>query len=75
MCGHVPGKELGVVLDKMIKAQTTEREKTETQVFSVYISIASVKENLVLFSAQFLSLSASAAYNARPCKQKTNLFA
>lgn len=72
-CCYVPGKELGVVLCKMMKAQTTEREKTETHVFSVYISIASVKDNLVLFSAQFLSLSASAAYNARPCEHITSL--
>jgi hypothetical protein len=51
-----------------MKAQTTESEKTDTQVFSVYISIASVKENLVRSSAQFRSRSASAAYNALPCK-------
>lgn len=51
----------------MMKAQTTEREKTDTHVFSVYISIASVKENWVLFSAQLQILSASAAYSAFPC--------
>lgn len=49
-----------------MNAQTTESENTETQVFSVYISMASVKENRVLLSAQFLILSASAAYNALP---------
>lgn len=54
-------------LESMMKAQTTEREKTETHVFSVYISIASVKENRVLFSAQLRILSASAAYSAFPC--------
>jgi hypothetical protein len=53
----------------MMKAQTTEREKTDTHVFSVYISIASVKENRVLFSAQLRILSASAAYSALPCIQ------
>ena len=50
-----------------MKAQTTESENTDTQVFSVYISIASVKENRVRFSAQLRSRSASAAYNALPC--------
>lgn len=62
---HVPGKVLPE-LDRIIKAQTTEREKTETHVFSVYISMASVIENLVRFSAQFLNRSASAAYRALP---------
>lgn len=57
---QVPGSVL-LVLDKMMKAQTTESEKTETHVFSVYISIASVNEKRVRLSAQFLSLSASAA--------------
>jgi hypothetical protein len=51
-----------------MNAQTTESEKTDTQVFSVYISIASVKENWARFSAQFRIRSASAAYNALPCK-------
>lgn len=50
-----------------MKAQTTESENTDTQVFSVYISIASVKENRVRFSAQLRSRSASAAYKALPC--------
>lgn len=62
----MPGNVLLVVLESMMKAQTTEREKTETQVFSVYISIASVNEKRVRLSAQLRSLSASAAYNARP---------
>ena len=62
---QVPGNELPV-LDRMMKAQTTDREKTETQVFSVYISIASVIEKRVRSSAQFLIRSASAAYNALP---------
>lgn len=57
---QVPGSVL-LVLDKMMKAQTTESEKTETHVFSVYISMASVNENRVLLSAQLRSLSASAA--------------
>lgn len=57
---QVPGSVL-LVLDKMMKAQTTESEKTETHVFSVYISIASVNEKRVRLSAQFRSLSASAA--------------
>ena len=62
---QVPGNELPV-LDRMMKAQTTDREKTETQVFSVYISIASVIGKRVRSSAQFLIRSASAAYNALP---------
>ena len=62
---QVPGRVLFVV-ERMMKAQTTEREKTDTQVFSVYISIASVKEKRVRFSAQFRILSASAAYKALP---------
>lgn len=62
---QVPGNVL-LVLDRIMKAQTTESEKTDTQVFSVYISIASVKENRVRFSAQFRRRSASAAYNALP---------
>lgn len=57
---QVPGIVL-VVLDKMMKAQTTESEKTDTQVFSVYISMASVNEKRVRLSAQLRSLSASAA--------------
>lgn len=65
--GQVPGNELPV-LERMMKAQTTESEKTDTQVFSVYISIASVKENRVRFSAQLRIRSASAAYSALPCK-------
>lgn len=63
---QVPGRVLFVV-ERIMKAQTTEREKTDTQVFSVYISIASVKEKRVRFSAQFRILSASAAYRALPC--------
>lgn len=55
------------VLERMMNAQTTESEKTDTHVFSVYISIASVNEKRVRLSAQFLILSASAAYNALPC--------
>ena len=66
MNSQVPGNVVLVVLESIMKAQTTESEKTETQVFSVYISMASVKEKRVLFSAQFLSLSASAAYKALP---------
>jgi hypothetical protein len=50
-----------------MNAQTTESENTETQVFSVYISIASVKEKRALLSAQLRILSASAAYTALPC--------
>jgi hypothetical protein len=41
---QVPGNVLPV-LERIMNAQTTESEKTDTQVFSVYISIASVKEN------------------------------
>lgn len=63
---QVPGNVL-LVLERIMKAQTTESENTDTQVFSVYISIASVNENLVRFSAQFRIRSASAAYNALPC--------
>jgi hypothetical protein len=44
-----------------MKAHTTERENTETHVFSVYISMASVKENCARLSAQLRILSASAA--------------
>ena len=62
----MPGKLL-LVLDRMMKAHTTESEKTDNHVFSVYISIASVKENRVRFSAQLRIRSASAAYNALPC--------
>lgn len=57
---QVPGKLL-VVLERIMKAHTTDSEKTDIQVFSVYISIASVKEHRVLFSAQLRSRSASAA--------------
>jgi len=64
---QVPGNVLPV-LERIMNAQTTESEKTDTQVFSVYISIASVKENWARFSAQLRSRSASAAYNALPCK-------
>lgn len=64
---QVPGNVLPV-LERIMKAQTTESENTETQVFSVYISIASVNENRARFSAQLRSRSASAAYNALPCK-------
>lgn len=63
----MPGKLL-FVLERIIKAQTTESEKTDTQVFSVYISVASVNEKRVRSSAQFRIRSASAAYNALPCK-------
>lgn len=63
---QVPGSVVFVV-ERIMKAQTTEREKTDTQVFSVYISIASVKEKRVRFSAQLRILSASAAYRAFPC--------
>lgn len=63
---QVPGMLLPV-LESIMKAQTTESEKTDIHVFSVYISIASVKENRARFSAQFRSRSASAAYNALPC--------
>lgn len=63
----MPGNVLPV-LERMMKAQTTEREKTDTQVFSVYISIASVKEIRVRFSAQLRIRSASDAYNAFPYK-------
>lgn len=62
---QVPGNVLPV-LERIMKAQTTESEKTETQVFSVYISMASVKEKRARLSAQLRSLSASAAYNALP---------
>lgn len=62
---YVPGKLL-LVLERIMNAQTTESEKTDNHVFSVYISIASVKENRARFSAQFLSRSASAEYNALP---------
>ena len=62
---HAPGKALPE-LESIIKAQTTESEKTETQVFSVYISMASVKENRARLSAQLRILSASAAYSALP---------
>lgn len=68
---HVPGNVLPV-LERIMKAQTTESEKTDTQVFSVYISIASVKENRVRFSAQLRRRSASAAYNALPCNIYSN---
>jgi len=54
------------VLERIMKAHTTESEKTGNKVFSVYISIASVKENRARSSAQFRSLSASAAYKALP---------
>lgn len=64
----MPGKLL-LVLERIIKAQTTESEKTDTQVSSVYISVASVKEKRVRFSAQLRIRSASAAYNALPCKK------
>lgn len=50
----------------MMNAQTTESENTDTQVFSVYISIASVNEKRVRLSAQLRSRSASAAYSALP---------
>lgn len=64
---QVPGNVLpDPVLERIMKAQTTESEKTETQVFSVYISMASVKEKRARLSAQLRSLSASAAYNALP---------
>ena len=63
----MPGNVLLPVLERIMKAQTTERENTDTHVFSVYISIASVKENRARFSAQFRIRSASAAYNALPC--------
>ena len=63
---YVPGDALPVVVERIMNAQTTESEKTDTHVFSVYISMASVKEKRVRLSAQFLSLSASAAYNALP---------
>lgn len=69
----MPGNELPVA-ERMMNAQTTESEKTETQVFSVYISIASVNENLVRFSAQLRSRSASAAYNALPCSSNKLAF-
>lgn len=62
----MPGAALPVVLERIINAQTIESENTETHVFSVYISMASVNEKRVRLSAQFLSLSASAAYNALP---------
>lgn len=55
-----------LVLESIMKAHTTESEKTDNQVFSVYISIASVKEKRVRFSAQLRIRSASAAYNALP---------
>lgn len=64
---QVPGNVLPV-LERIMKAQTTESEKTETQVLSVYISIASVNEKRARLSAQLRSLSASAAYNALPCE-------
>lgn len=68
---QVPGNVLDV-LDNIMNAQTTEREKTETHVFSVYISIASVMEKRVRFSAQFLRRSASAAYSALPWNTQQN---
>lgn len=73
--GHtqVPGKVLPV-LETIMKAQTMESENTDTQVVSVYISIASVKENRARFSAQLRSRSASAAYNALPCTISRNEF-
>lgn len=49
-----------------MNAQTTERENTETHVFSVYISMASVKEKRARLSAQLRIRSASAAYTAFP---------
>lgn len=62
---HVPWKG-PAELESMMKAHTTDRENTETQVFSAYISIASVKEKRARLSAQLRSLSASAAYSALP---------
>jgi len=62
---HVPGILLPV-LERIMKAHTTESENTGNKVFSVYISIASVKENRARSSAQLRSRSASAAYNALP---------
>lgn len=61
----MPGKAVPE-LESMMKAQTTDSEKTETQVFSAYISMASVKEKRARLSAQLRILSASAAYNALP---------
>lgn len=55
------------VLERMMNAHTTESENTDTHVFSVYISIASVNENLVRSSAQLRMRSASAEYSALPC--------
>lgn len=66
---HVPWKG-PAELESMMKAHTTDRENTETQVFSAYISIASVKEKRALLSAQLRSLSASAAYSALPLNDK-----
>lgn len=62
---QVPGKLL-LVLERIMKAQTTESEKIDTQVFSEYISIASVSEKWARFAAQFRTRSASAAYKALP---------
>lgn len=56
-------------LESIMNAQTTESENTETHVFSVYISMASVKEKRVRLSAQLRILSASAAYTALPCNR------
>lgn len=66
---HVPGNAVPE-LERIMKAQTTESEKTETQVFSAYISMASVKEKRARLSAQFRILSASAAYSALPYIKK-----
>lgn len=64
----MPGKE-AAELERMMKAQTTEREKTESQVLSAYISMASVNEKRARLSAQLRIRSASAAYSARPCQR------
>lgn len=60
---YVPGG-VTVAVERIMNAQTTESENTETHVFSVYISIASVKENRARLSAQLRIRSASAAYTA-----------
>jgi hypothetical protein len=59
-------------LERIMNAQTTESENTETHVFSVYISMASVNEKRARLSAQLRILSASAAYTALPCNNGIN---